>query len=286
MPVKLAVASGKGGTGKTIISVALAQHAASVGRRAVYADCDVEEPNGGLFLRPEITGTTPVMQPEPRVDEERCDGCGECARQCRYQALAVVKKKVVFFADLCHHCGVCAYVCPQKAVTEEPQEIGQVASGTSNGLGFLEGRLKVGISTAPPIVKEVVRQVPGDAIAVLDAPPGTACPVVETMRSADKILLVGDPTPFGRHDLALAVEVAKVLGRPFKVVFNRVDSADGAVVEEFLAETGIESLGNIPLSRAIAEGYSQGKTLLATWPEGRTLFAGILSWLEADGNGP
>lgn len=278
--MKIAVASGKGGTGKTTLATSLAQFAASNGRRVVYADCDVEEPNGGLFLRPEIERTFPVMQPEPRVDEGLCDGCGECARRCHFQALAVVRKRVVFFDDLCHHCGVCAYVCPQKAISETPKSIGEVSEGRADGAGFLEGRLNVGISTAPPVVEAVIKRVPEDSLALLDAPPGTACPVVTTARAADKVLLVGDPTPFGLHDLGLAIEIARVLDKPLAVVFNRVGGDDREAIEQYTEATGVNVLGTVPLARGIAEAYARGETLMVSWPEAATLFERVLDWID------
>ena len=264
----ISVASGKGGTGKTLVATSLAL---SLGDDAQLVDCDVEAPNDHLFLRPSTLQSRPVCIPVPRVDEERCTFCGECARVCAYNALAVFKRRVLVFHELCHGCGACAYLCPENAITEEGREIGVVRTGRAGGIDFVQGELTVGEAMSPPVIREAKRRLDTGKTVIVDSPPGTSCPVVESVRGADYCPLVTEPTPFGLYDLSLAVEMAQELGTPCGVVLNRATN-DDSTVEEFCRERGLPVLMKIPLDRRIAELYSEGVTLVEGMPGWRPAF--------------
>lgn len=263
--MRLAIASGKGGTGKTTVAVNLARVLSDAGQTVLYLDCDVEEPNGHIFLKPQITATEPVGIPVPVVDEKKCTGCRKCAEVCQYHAIAVLEKPLVF-AELCHGCGGCALACPQGAIREVSRPIGVVESGRADGVAFVQGRLNVGEPMAPPLIRAVKKKVIADGVAIMDAPPGTSCPVVATVRDADYVLLVTEPTPFGLNDLRLAVEMIRQLGVPHGVVINRADSGDGRVRDFCEAET-IPVLLEIPDDRRVAEAYSRGDMAVRVLPE-------------------
>ena len=267
--MKIAIAGGKGGTGKTTVAVNLACVLADNGQTVQYLDCDVEEPNGHIFLKPRITTTESVGIPVPVVDEEKCTGCRKCAEVCQYHAIAVLKKPLVF-AELCHRCGGCALVCPEAAIREENRTIGVVETGQAGAVAFVQGRLNVGEPMAPPLIRAVKRKVIRDGVAILDAPPGTSCPVVATVKNADYVLLVTEPTPFGLNDLRLAVEVIRQLGVRHGVVINRADIGDGRV-RDFCTAEKIPVLLEIPDDRRVAEAYSRGEMavrVLPGWREG------------------
>ena len=268
-PVKIAIASGKGGTGKTTVAVNLACMLADRGERVQYLDCDVEAPNGHLFLKPRIEAREPVGIPVLVVDEETCTGCRTCAEVCAYHALAVLKKPVVF-PELCHGYGGCALVCPSGAIREVNRPIGVVETGRSEGVAFVQGRLNVGEPMAPPLIRAVKKNVLADGVAILNAPPGTSCPVVAVVRDADYVLLVTEPTPFGLHDLKLAVAMVRGLGRRHGVVINRATLGYGRV-RNFCAAEAIPMVLEIPDDRFAAEVYSRGQIAFRLLPEWHTL---------------
>lgn len=268
--MRIAIASGKGGTGKTTLAVNLAAVLAADGHPVQYLDCDVEEPNGHIFLRPEIARSEPVAIPVPAVDEAACTGCGKCAEVCRYHAIAVLKKPLVF-PELCHGCGGCALACPAGAIREQDRPVGVVESGQARGGGgqsvaFVQGRLNVGEPMAPPVVRAVKARMAAEGAVILDAPPGTSCPVVTTVRDADYVLLVTEPTPFGLNDLRLAVELVRRLGVRCGVVINRADCGDRRVGEFCQAGT-IPVLLELPDDRRVAEAYSRGQMAIDAVPE-------------------
>jgi len=260
----LAVASGKGGTGKTLVATSLALYLE--GQMPVQLlDCDVEEPNAHILLRPEIDSSEPVTVPVPVVDEEKCTHCGLCAEACVYNAIAVAGRTVLVFRELCHGCGTCSYVCPEKAISGARREVGVIESGHAGEVRFAHGRLNVGEAMAVPVIRAVEKLADPKATVILDAPPGTSCPVVETVRGSDFCLLVTEPTPFGLSDLTIAVEVAREIGVPFGVVINRDGLGDDGV-ERYCAQEGIPVLMRIPFDRRIAEAYCRGETLAARVP--------------------
>jgi MinD superfamily P-loop ATPase len=271
----ISVASGKGGTGKTTVAVNLAL-ALRDARPVQFLDCDVEEPNAHFFLKPRIETSEDVTTPVPEIDETLCDHCGTCARVCAYNALAVLKDTVLVFSELCHGCGACSYLCPRGAIREVPQRIGVIESGHAGTIDFLQGRLDVGRAMSPPVIRALKRRLDPVRTVIIDAPPGTSCPVVESIRHSDFCLLVTEPTPFGLHDLALAAGAAKALGIPRGVVINRADRGQGDErVGDFCAAEDIPVLATIPFDRKIAEAYSRGETLLGLDPSWRGEFLSL-----------
>jgi MinD superfamily P-loop ATPase len=266
--MKIAVASGKGGTGKTTVAVNLAL--ASEGKVRLL-DCDVEAPNCHLFVHPEIEQTSPVTVLMPRIDPEKCDGCGECGRFCEFNAIANIGKKVLFFPEMCHGCGGCTLVCPRQAITEEEHAIGMLEEGRAGKLDFVQGRLNIREMMAPPIIDAVKSKARPDALNIIDSPPGTSCPAIATMSECDFVVLVTEPTPFGLNDLILAVETVRLLKVPFGVLINRSDAGDDRVTRYCQSEN-IPILLEIPHDRRIAEAYSEGKLIVEAVPDVRERF--------------
>jgi len=266
----VSVASGKGGTGKTLVATSLAL-SLSGNYKVQLLDCDVEEPNANILLHLAVNQSQPVYIPIPKVDETKCTYCGKCAEVCAYNAIAVLKEKVLVFPELCHGCGACSYLCPESAITEEGREMGVVERGDSGNLELIQGKINVGEAMAPPVIREVKKYIDPANIVIIDVPPGTSCPVVETVKGSDFCLLVTEPTPFGLNDLSLAVEVVRKLGMPCGVVINRV-GIGGEEVERYCHREGIAILMRIPLDRKIAMFYSKGIPLVEGMPRWREDF--------------
>lgn len=263
--MKIAVASGKGGTGKTTIATNLSCSIARMGQAVQYLDCDVEEPNGHIFLKPDITETKKVTIGVPEVDNDLCNGCGKCGQLCQYSAIIYLKDKPLVFEQLCHSCGGCMLVCPTGAIKEKQIEIGFVDLGTAGDVKFGQGRLKIGDVRSPALIKKVKEHAADNGTVLIDAPPGTSCPVIESIKGADYVLLVTEPTPFGLNDLQLAVEMVRELGLTFAVVINRCDIGDDRVVS-YCQQQEIEILLEIPNDRLVAEAYSQGIKIINAIP--------------------
>lgn len=269
----IAIASGKGGTGKTTLAANLAR---SLEAPVQLLDCDVEEPNAHLFLKGEPVGEATVTIPVPQVDESICDGCAECVDICQFNAIAVVGGRPLLFPDLCHGCGGCTLVCPNRAIKEVPRRIGVIQTSQSGAVELVQGRLDIGVPTAPPLIREVIARARNDRPVIIDAPPGTSCPVIAAVRKADYVILVTEPTPFGLHDLRLAVDMIKEIRRPFGVVVNRVGVGDDRV-HDFCAEQEIEILLEVPDDRRIAEAYSRGDLVVEALPEYRERFSDLVT---------
>lgn len=289
----ITVASGKGGTGKTMVAVNLALVAAfkrpgvqaaseqaetpsRYGAKTLFLDCDVEAPNAYLFLKPTFKGQEEVVLPVPEIDFERCTFCGRCAEACHYNALAVVREQVLLFSELCHGCGACSLVCPEGAIHEVPEVIGLIEEGRVSiplaEFDFAHGVLEVGRAIAPPVIRQLKRRIRSDGLVIIDASPGTSCPVVEALKGADFALLVTEPTPFGLHDLRLMVEVARdELKLPVGVVINR-DGIGDERVDEYCQSEEVPILMRIPFDRCIAEVYSEGGLVIEALPEYRGSF--------------
>ena len=237
--MKIVIASGKGGTGKTTIATNLACSIAQMGKEVQYLDCDVEEPNGHIFLKPDIRETHNATISVPEVDTELCDGCGKCGQLCQYSAIICLKDIPLVFEQLCHSCGGCVLVCPTGAITETQKPIGFVESGNADSVKFVQGRLNIGDVRSPALIKKVKEKAANDGIVIIDAPPGTSCPVIEAVKGADFCLLVTEPTPFGLNDLKLAVGMVRELKLSFAVVINRSDLGDDGV-QRYCDEENIE----------------------------------------------
>lgn len=278
----ISIASGKGGTGKTLVATSLALSLKDKHKVQVL-DCDVEEPNDHIFLKPTFTTRQSVSVPIPSVDESKCTHCGKCAEVCAYHAIAVIIDKVLVFPELCHGCGACSYLCPERAISELGKEVGVVEIGNADGISFAHGKLNVGEAMAPPVIRKVKEHIDPGAITIIDVSPGTSCPVIEAIRGSDFCLLVTEPTPFGLNDLVLAVEAVRKLGIPCGVVLNRAGVGDGKVADYCLKE-GIPMLRAIPLETEIAVLYSKGIPLVEGMPEWKGSFVQLFERIEEIAN--
>jgi len=276
--VIISVASGKGGTGKTLVATSLALSLKD-SHEVVALDCDVEEPNDHILLKPIITDSEPVNMQVPRVVEDKCTYCGKCAQVCVYHAIAVLGNHFLTFPQLCHSCGACSYLCPEKAIYEESRQIGVIEWGHSDGVSFMHGILTVGEAMAPPVIRKVKERANGNGIIIRDIPPGTSCPVVEAIKGSDFCLLVTEPTPFGLNDLALAVEMVRELGIPSGVVLNRAGVGD-AGVEEYCRKENIPILLTIPLDIEIARLYSRGVALVDGMSQWKSSFRQLFNSIK------
>jgi MinD superfamily P-loop ATPase len=270
------IASGKGGTGKTTVSVNLAR---MLGSDVQLLDCDVEEPNGHLFLKGSTIKEDIITISIPQVDESLCDGCGECGSFCEFHAIVTFGTVPLVFPEMCHGCGGCMKVCPQKAIREINKRIGIVETMQAGNITLIQGRLDVGVAMAPPLIRAVKARLQNGLPAILDAPPGTSCPVIATLRETDFVVLVTEPTPFGLHDLKLAVDMVRELGISCGVVINRMGIGDNRV-HNYCNEQNIPVILEIPDDRRIAEAYSRGELIVESLPEYRGLFFSLIETLN------
>ena len=269
----ISVASGKGGTGKTTVATNMAF---SIDSKVKLLDCDVEEPNSHLFIRPEIDSVETVYTLVPQIDEDICTLCKKCMEICRFNAVTVIGETILSFPELCHSCGGCMEVCPEKAISEGTREIGVLEKGKKDNIEFIHGRIRIGEAMSPPLIKKVRSFEDKDEITIIDAPPGTSCPVISAMKGADYVLMVTEPTPFGIHDLKLAVDAVKILGIPRGLVINRSDIGDDSV-KEYAEQEDLEILMEIPFDRKIAEAYSKGNLLVEEIPEWKERFQALFN---------
>jgi len=253
----ISVASGKGGTGKTTVSTNLALGI----KDTQFFDCDVEEPNANIFIKANLQESEDVTVSFPEINFEKCDFCEKCSEFCAYNALAVVPSKVLVFPELCHSCGGCKLVCPKDAISWNKRTIGKVEHGKSNDIDFYHGLLNVGEMQAVPVIKALKKKIDKSKNVIIDVPPGTSCPVIESINSSDYCILVTEPTPFGLHDLKLAVEVVRHLNLPFGVIINR-DGVGDKKVELYCKNEKIPILLKIPERKEIAHLYSKGIALV------------------------
>jgi len=275
MQLNIAISSGKGGTGKTFISTNIARVLEKMGEHVRYLDCDVEEPNGHLFLKPEIQKQEDITILSPMsVDENKCTSCGKCVKVCKYNALALIKSKVLFFKNLCHICGACTIVCPEQAIIEKERKIGELFQGKSGAIDFYYALLETGEGGMSPRLIRKVKEHSAAGINILDSSPGTSCPVVETVKNADLCVLVTDPTPFGINDLKLAVDMCRELGKEPVIVVNRA-AYKNSDLKDYCKDEELEVAGEIPDERKIAECYSVGDLAVDMFPEYFDLFKDI-----------
>ncbi len=267
----ISIASGKGGTGKTLVSTNLA---ASVDAPVQLLDCDVEEPNSHLFLNPIFHETENVNAPVPMVDLEKCTFCKKCMDICRFGAIAVLKKDVMIFDNLCHSCGGCIEVCPENAIDEKERSLGKIEMGNADDISFIMGKLDIGQVMVPPIIKKVRSKTDNTLTTIIDAPPGTSCPVIAAMNHADFILLVTEPTPFGLNDLKLAVEAVKILNIPHGLIINRAGLGNDDV-NNYAKKEKIPILMEIPFDRRIAQVYSNGQLIADHLPGYKVKFQAL-----------
>ena len=273
----ISIASGKGGTGKTTVATNLAL---SLGE-AQLIDCDVEEPNVNIFLNAKINEREDISVSIPEIDKTKCNFCGKCSDFCMYNALAVVPSDVLVFPELCHSCGGCELVCPLDAVGWRERVVGIVEHGVAEGIDFYHGLLNVGEIQAIPVIKALKRKVDKSKNVILDAPPGTSCPVIETVGGSDYCILVTEPTPFGLHDLKLAVDVIRHLYIPFGIIINR-DGIGDKKVENYCRKEKIPILMKIPHSEKIAHLYSKGIPFVNEMPDWRGRFQNLFSRIQSE----
>jgi MinD superfamily P-loop ATPase len=272
----ISVASGKGGTGKTTVATNLAL---SIGSQVQLLDCDVEQPNAHLFIQPVFDCTETVTTPVPEIDLDKCTICGKCGDLCEFKAISVIAETVMVFEELCHGCGGCMAVCPESAISEKGRELGILRKGHRNGVEFIHGELRVGEAMSPSLIKEVLSFADPVKLSIVDAPPGTSCPVIETMKPADFVLLVTEPTPFGLYDLKLAVGAARILNVPCGLVINRSDAGDRKV-NEYADAKNLPILMEIPFDRRIAEAYARGDMLVDVIPEWKAKFLDLFGKIK------
>jgi len=268
----IAVASGKGGTGKTTIATNLARYLANLGKKVRYLDCDVEEPNGHIFLKPQITDRQPVTVHVPEVNLEKCTACGKCGEICQFSAILCIKENVLTFEQLCHSCGGCWRICPAGAIEPKPLRIGDIEFGKAGDIDFVAGRLEIGHVRTPAMIREVKKNTGKGDLTIIDVPPGTSCPVVEAVKGTDFVLLATEPTPFGLNDLKLAVGLVREMNLPFAVVVNRCNLGDTHLYQ-YCRQEIIEVALEIRDDRRIAEAYSVGKMIVDALPEYQEDFA-------------
>jgi MinD superfamily P-loop ATPase len=273
----ISVASGKGGTGKTTVATNLV---VCMTGDVQLLDCDVEEPNAHLFIKPDIHDVETVTTVVPEVDMKKCTLCGECARICQFKAIVVLGTTVLPFTELCHSCGGCMRVCAENAIRESHRELGVIERGSKNGLEFVHGKLRVSEAMSPPLIRKVLAFIRPEALNIVDAPPGTSCPVIAAMKGANFVLLVTEPTPFGLYDLKLAVGAVKILNIPCGLVINRSDMGDDHV-RNYADKEGLPILMEIPFDRRIAEAYSRGEMIVDVMPEWKERFLALHQHIES-----
>ncbi|MCC9295121.1 ATP-binding protein [Clostridium sp. MT-14] len=252
--MNIAVLSGKGGTGKTTVSINLA-----LVLGANYIDCDVEEPNGFIFLKPEVEEAKSVMVEYPFIDDTDCNSCGECVKVCQFNALAKVKDEIMLFQKLCHSCGACEIVCTYDALSYKKREIGKIEKGKADEMSCSRGILNIGEPMAVPVIKELLQNL-SEETNLIDCPPGTSCNVVNSLKYADAAILVTEPTQFGLHDLKIVVKLVRMFNIPFGIVINKDDGREN-LIRNYCSDERIEIIGSIPYSREIAKIYSEGGVL-------------------------
>jgi MinD superfamily P-loop ATPase len=272
----ISIASGKGGTGKTTVATNLAL---AIGSNVQLLDCDVEEPNAHLFICPIFEKMETVSTPVPEVDLKKCTFCGKCGEICQFKAIVVVGETVLPFHELCHSCGGCMAVCPEDAITEIGRELGIIERGHRNGLEFIHGKLRIGEAMSPPLIRKVRSCTNPDKLTLIDAPPGTSCPVIASMKETDFVLLVTEPTPFGLHDLKLALGAVRMLNIPSGLIINRSDIGDDNV-KVYARKEGLPVLMEIPFDRRIAEAYSRGDAIVAVMPEWKKKFLNLYHQIQ------
>jgi len=276
----IAVASGKGGTGKTTIATNLVCTIAQMGQKVQYLDCDVEEPNGHIFLKPRINRSQQVTVDVPQVDLEKCTGCGKCSEICQYSAIVQLKgNNVLTFEQLCHSCGGCMRICPADAIKPKPLNIGDIDFGKDGDVDFISGRLRIGYVRTPSLIKEVKKHIKENHLAIIDVPPGTSCPVVEAVKGADFVLLVTEPTPFSLNDLKLTVGLVREMNLPCAIVINRYGIGNDKV-EKYCAAENIDIVLKLPDDRRIAEAYSSGRIIVDVLSEYKKQFSELYEYIK------
>ncbi len=274
--MKIAIASGKGGTGKSTVATNFAYYLSKIYKDLCLMDCDVEEPNCHIFIKPAFSKTKKIYVDTPEINVEKCVQCGKCAEVCQFNALAFVKGQVLVFQELCHGCGNCALACPADAITDKGREVGVIEEGIGCGFNFIHGKLRIGEAMSPPLIKAVKKSAENRfKFQIWDCPPGTSCPAIAAVYGADYVFMVTEPTPFGLYDLRLGVEVIKKLGLPFGIIINRSCENDN-LIEEYAESENIKILTKIPDDRKIAECYSKGELILRYLPEYTSAFEPLL----------
>ncbi len=272
----ITIASGKGGTGKTTVATNLA---VSLADKVQLLDCDVEEPNVHIFLRTEPVSKETVRTMVPEVDSRLCTHCGECERICQFSAITLIGETIMTFPEMCHSCKGCIMVCPEGAIKESSRELGEILIENSEGVELVYGRLRVGEAMSPPLIEKVKEHINKKMITIIDAPPGTSCPVIAALKNSDFVLLVTEPTPFGLNDLALAVEAVRTMELPFGIIINRCDSGNDGVLQ-YAKKENIQIMMEISDRREIAENYSRGVLMVNAMPEMKEFFKGLYSKIE------